>query len=404
MEEQNSNRKSTNQKNPKKRKSQWVYVKIGTRIVDVKKVFISADEDWDHIKESSTVVTQKEEKRNSEIWNWASGGKSIAGQKTTKNMSQTLTKFVYKNEPKVVESRGRTTKKVKSTLHPTLPKIVRSSPTPSPPARASLSSTNNSPLITRKISKKDISSSKKVSAKLPGRNPNSIKLNPINDSSLHKNKIKKSQKTEKTKPRKSEKQVSSEDKSSADKDSILKNDSNANEIIESKEILDEGFASDYSGTCNGSNQDNTSGETTPMNEESKFSKFSDDTPNIERKVRSNSVPHDGRHISNTFQSSSHIIRLTNSFKIEAENTNNSKDETGESNGRGQRFTLEMTEVVDVNLSDEIELTKEGEEDAQFSCDIDSLIDSEAKKLMKLNINNALDEIQTEDRLSIVLQV
>lgn len=401
MEEQNSNRKSTNQKNPKKRKSQWVYVKIGTRIVDVKKVFISADEDWDHIKESSTVVTQKEEKRNSEIWNWASGGKSIAGQKTTKNMSQTLTKFVYKNEPKVVESRGRTTKKVKSTLHPTLPKIVRSSPTPSPPARASLSSTNNSPLITRKSSKKDISSSKKVSAKLPGRNPNSIKLNPINDSSLHKNKIKKSQKTEKTKPRKSEKQVSSEDKSSADKDSILKNDSNANEIIESKEILDEGFASDYSGTCNGSNQDNTSGETTPMNEESKFS---DDTPNIERKVRSNSVPHDGRHISNTFQSSSHIIRLTNSFKIEAENTNNSKDETGESNGRGQRFTLEMTEVVDVNLSDEIELTKEGEEDAQFSCDIDSLIDSEAKKLMKLNINNALDEIQTEDRLSIVLQV
>ena len=401
MEEQNSSRKSTNQKNPKKRKSQWVYVKIGTRIVDVKKVFISADEDWDHIKESSTVVTQKEEKRNSEIWNWASGGKSIAGQKTTKNMSQTLTKFVYKNEPKVVESRGRTTKKVKSTLHPTLPKIVRSSPTPSPPARASLSSTNNSPLITRKSSKKDISSSKKVSAKLPGRNPNSIKLNPINDSSLHKNKIKKSQKTEKTKPRKSEKQVSSEDKSSADKDSILKNDSNANEIIESKEILDEGFASDYSGTCNGSNQDNTSGETTPMNEESKFS---DDTPNIERKVRSNSVPHDGRHISNTFQSSSHIIRLTNSFKIEAENTNNSKDETGESNGRGQRFTLEMTEVVDVNLSDEIELTKEGEEDAQFSCDIDSLIDSEAKKLMKLNINNALDEIQTEDRLSIVLQV
>ena len=401
MEEQNSNRKSTNQKNPKKRKSQWVYVKIGTRIVDVKKVFISADEDWDHIKESSAVVTQKEEKRNSEIWNWASGGKSIAGQKTTKNMSQTLTKFVYKNEPKVVESRGRTTKKVKSTLHPTLPKIVRSSPTPSPPARASLSSTNNSPLITRKSSKKDISSSKKVSAKLPGRNPNSIKLNPINDSSLHKNKIKKSQKTEKTKPRKSEKQVSSEDKSSADKDSILKNDSNANEIIESKEILDEGFASDYSGTCNGSNQDNTSGETTPMNEESKFS---DDTPNIERKVRSNSVPHDGRHISNTFQSSSHIIRLTNSFKIEAENTNNSKDETGESNGRGQRFTLEMTEVVDVNLSDEIELTKEGEEDAQFSCDIDSLIDSEAKKLTKLNINNALDEIQTEDRLSIVLQV
>ena len=63
----------------------------------------------------------------------------------------------------------------------------------------------------------------------------------------------------------------------------------------------------------------------------------------------------------------------------------------------------MTEVVDVNLSDEIELTKEGEEDAKFSCDIDSLIESEAKKLMKLNINNALDEIQTEDRLSIILQ-
>ena len=63
----------------------------------------------------------------------------------------------------------------------------------------------------------------------------------------------------------------------------------------------------------------------------------------------------------------------------------------------------MTEVVDVNLSDDIELTKEGEEEAQFSYDIDSLIESEAKKLMKVNINNALDEIQTEDRLSIILQ-
>ena len=403
MEESNSNKKHSSTKRPRKRKSHWVYVKIGTRIVDVKKVFISADEDWNHIKESSKVVAHTDEKRNKEMWNWASGGKSISGQKVTKNTTQTLTKFVYKNEPKVVEPRGRTTKKVKSTLQPTLPKIVRSSPTPSPPGRASISSTKNSPAHRKSSLKRESPTPQKDNSKFPGRNPNSIKLNPIRESSLQTNKSKRSQKSGKANCKKSERLLSLKNELSTVSDSKSVGKSINDGSNENKEILDEGFASDYSGAGNGSYQDNTSGESSPLNEESRFSEFAPDETKKERTVRSNSVPHDGRSIQKKFQSSSHIIRLTNSFKIEAENTNNSKIGNGEVNERGKLFTLEMTEVVNVNLQNEQDIIKDGEDETHFSYDIDSLIASEAKKLREMNIVSALDEIRSEEQISIILQ-
>ena len=404
MEDSNSNKIPSSPKRPRKRKSHWVYVKIGTRIVDVKKVFISADEDWNHIKESSKVVAQKEEKRNKEVWNWASGGKSISGQKVSKNTTETLTKFVYKNEPTVVEPRGRATKKVKSTLQPTLPKIIRSSPTPSPPGRAPISSTKNSPVHRRSSLKRESSPTpQKRDSKFLGRNPNSIKLNPIRESRLQTNKSKKTQKPGKSNSKKSERPMSLKSDLSTDSNSKIVGNSINDGSLENKEILDEGFASDYSGAGSGSYQDNTSGESSPLNEESRFSKFAPDETKKKRTVRSNSVPHDERSINKKFQSSSHIIRLTNSFKIEAENTNNSKTENGEVNERGKLFTLEMTEVVNVNLQNELDITKDGEDETHFSYDIDSLIASEAKKLREVNIVSALDEIRSEEQISIILQ-
>ena len=404
MDNSKSNNKNMNQKKPKKRKSHWVYVKIGTRIVDVKKVFISADEDLNHIQESSQVVTHTEEKRNKEVWNWASGGKSISGQKVTQNTKQTLTKFVYKNEPKVVQPRGRPANKVKSNLQPTLPKIVRSSPTPSPPARAPISSKKNNPLVRKNSLKKDASSPKKSNENFPERNPNSIKLNPINDNSLRGHKYKKIPKADKVKSRKTQRLGRHQEKYTDDNNSTKHQESGNGESMEKKELLDEGFASDFSAAGNSSMQDNTSGETTPSSDESKSTNYSSEDSNKDCKFRSNSVPHVGSKKNNRFQSSSHIIRLTNKFQIEADNTNNGNKQSSGFNERGKLFTLEMTEVVNLNLGNGIAVTQDNHEEEATSFDhVESLILSEAKKLREINIMSALDELRSEETLPIILQ-
>ena len=130
------------EKKPKKKRSQWVYVKIGTRIVDVKRVVVSNDdssspEGKTEAKKSKKCISSRttEENRNKEVWKWASGGKSLSGQHTTTRTSESSTKFVYKSEPKIVHPRGRPTNKTKTNTEQNLPKIVRSSPTPSPPTR-----------------------------------------------------------------------------------------------------------------------------------------------------------------------------------------------------------------------------------------------------------------------------
>ena len=176
--------------------------------------------------------------------------------------------------------------------------------------------------------------------------------------------------------------------------------------IENKEMHDEGFASDYSAAGNSSMQDNSSGETTPSSDDSKSTNYSSEDSNKDRRFRSNSVPHDVLQNNKRFQSSSHIIRLTNSFKIEAENRNNGSKQSSECNDGGQHFTLEMAEVVNVNLGNGIEVTQDNhdeEEEAKTFHDIDSWIVSEAKKLSEINIRSALDELRSEETLPIILQ-
>ena len=390
-----------------KRKSHWVYVKIGTRIVDVKKVAISADDDGDHITHKTKLVSHTEQKRNKEIWKWASGGKSISSEQVTKSVKQTSTKFVYKSEPKVVQQRGRPTNKVKSTLHPTLPKIVRSSPTPSPPARSMVNSTKGSTLIKKNIVSNAPSSPPKSSGRFPSRNPNSLKLNPINDSNFLTNKTKKIAKGIKIKARKldaekNKEQRFNEGKSSTAEEKISNNEKNC----EKTESIDEGFASDYSGTGKRSSIDNSSGDNSPLREEIKSTTFTSERP-MHRNVRSNSLSNDAQCSTNQFHTSSHIIRLTNSFKIQTENKQNGIP-TGELNKGERLFTLEMTEVVNVNLSDGIRIDesvngKSQDSPNQTIYNVDSLIESEAKKLIEANILCALDEIRLEEKLPIILQ-
>ena len=93
MDETNASKSNVTQKKSKKKKSHWVYVKIGTRIVDVKKIAISADEDWDHITQKSQLLSLKEENRNREVWKWASGGKSTSEQQITRSTKNTSTKL-----------------------------------------------------------------------------------------------------------------------------------------------------------------------------------------------------------------------------------------------------------------------------------------------------------------------
>ena len=297
MDGTNKNNTNVSHKKSRKKKSQWVYVKIGTRIVDVKKVAISADEDWDHITQTSKFLSHTEEKRNKEVWKWASGGKSITTEQVTKNTKQTSTRFVYKSEPKVVQQRGRPAKKLKSTLHPSLPKIVRSSPTPSPPARKVVTPTKNTSLVKKHASTNDYSSSPRGRGRLPERNPNSVKLNPINDNNLHTNKTKKMSKGTKVKSKKSEVMKNKEQEFNGNKcSSRAEGKSNDRGNQENKEPIDEGFASDYSCTGNGSLVENSSGDTTPSRDDPKSTTFKSDKPNIV-KVRSNSLSYDEKYIS-----------------------------------------------------------------------------------------------------------
>ena len=73
------------------------------------------------------------------------------------------------------------------------------------------------------------------------------------------------------------------------------------------------------------------------------------------------------------------------------------------------FTLEMTEVVNVNLKDEICIDEESVNGKSHDASdqkiyiVDYLIESEAKKLREANILCALDELRLEEKLPIILQ-
>ena len=407
MDETNASKSSVTQKKSKKKKSHWVYVKIGTRIVDVKKIAISADEDWDHITQKSQLLSLKEENRNREVWKWASGGKSTSEQQITRSTKNTSTKFVYKSEPKVVQQRGRTTNKLKSTLHPTLPKIVRSSPTPSPPARSIPRSKENTSLAKKNNISKVIHSPNRDNRRLLERNPNSLKLNPISDSDLHINKTKKTLKGTKVKSKKPETTIEKTHMLNKDKRNSLENKAlNSKRSKENNDTIDEGFASDYSGAGNGSSIDNSSGDNTPLHEESKSDSYTSDKLE-KRKVRSSSLPRSSLCSTSQFQRSSHIIRLTNSFKFETNNQQKTSP-AGKSNEGEHSFTLEMTEVLDVNVTDEIGIPENENNVSEATGhvttrDINLQIESEAKKLREKNILCALEEIRIEDKISIILQ-
>ena len=60
-------------------------------------------------------------------------------------------------------------------------------------------------------------------------------------------------------------------------------------------------------------------------------------------------------------------------------------------------------MVKRQKQNEQDITKDGEDETHFSYDIDSLIASEAKRLRELNIVSALDEIRSEEQISIILQ-
>ena len=90
--------KNPSNKMEKKNKSRWVYIKIGTRIVDVKKIRPSNDEDMALFIGKQKVLSHTKEKRNREIWKWATGGKSVSNKQVTTMTTETSTKFVYKSE------------------------------------------------------------------------------------------------------------------------------------------------------------------------------------------------------------------------------------------------------------------------------------------------------------------
>ena len=400
MDDKNKN--NVNIKRSKRKKSHWVYVKIGTRIVDVKKVAISADEDWDHITQNSKSLSHTEQKRNKEVWKWASGGNSISSEQVTNSVRQTTTKFVYKSEPKVVQQRGRPANKRKSTLHPTLPKIIRSSPTPSPPARSMVNSKKSITLIKHNVDSRAVPFQPKISEQLPSRNPNSLKLNPIKNSNFLANTTHKIAKGIKMKARKEDVGKNKDIQPNEEK-FRTKEQASDEKSHENKELIDEGFASDHSVTGKSSSIDNSSGSNSPLREEIKSTTFTSKRP-ILRKFRSNSLPHDAQCSINQFHTSSHIIRLTNSFKIQTENKQNGIS-GGELNKGEQLFTLEMTEVVNVNLSDGISIDEKSNtrDRSDPTVYVDSLIESEAKKLREANILCALDEIRLEERLAIIVQ-
>ena len=406
MDENDINKNDATPKKSKKKKLHWVYVKIGTRIVDVKKVVISADDDWNHISEhtkrSSHIET--ESKRNKEVWNWATGGKSVSKQQVTTSTKRT-TKFVYRSEPKIVSQRGRPSQKSKSTLQPTLPKIVRSSPTPSPTGRVANYSSPTAASVRKNNAPKAIESPKKGKKYIPKRNNNSVKLNPIDDSNLIANKKRKTSKDRK---------INLDKHNKVDKQKLSNGhlEGNTEENItqtnedENKEIVDEGFSSDYSGAGKRSSSDTSSGDSTPSDGESKVT----NTPQDESKhckPRSNSLPRNNRSITNQFKRASHIIRLTNRFKFEAQNDQNPTTNRALDEGN-RRITLEMTEVVDMDLKDEIHLQKvdnvnNDEELDKGYQEMMSSIESEAIRLREVNIMNALDELRSEELLHIVLE-
>ena len=406
MDKHNTNENDVIPKKSKKKKLHWVYVKIGTRIVDVKKVVISADDDWSHISEhtkrSSHIET--ESKRNKEVWNWATGGKSVSKQQVTTSTKQT-TKFVYKSEPKIVSQRGRPSQKSKSTLQPTLPKIVRSSPTPSPTGRVANYSSPTAASVRKNNAPKARESPQKGKKYIPKRNNNSVKLNPIDESNLIANKKRKTSKDRKTNLDQQNKLERQNLSNGHLEDNAEENISQPNED-ENKEIVDEGFSSDYSGAGKRSSSDTSSGDSTPSDGESKVTSTPQDESK-HRKPRSNSLPRHNRSITNQFKRASHIIRLTNRFKFEAQNDKNPTTNTAPNEGN-RRFTLEMTEVVDMDLKNEIHLHKvenvnnDKELDEAYQNMI-SAIESEAIRLRELNIMHALDELRSEEQLPIVLQ-
>ena len=406
MDENNTNKNDVIKKRSKKKKLHWVYVKIGTRIVDVKKVVISADEDWNHIsghtKRSSHIET--ESKRNKEVWNWATGGKSMSKQQVTTSTKQT-TKFVYKSEPKIVSQRGRPSQKSKSTLQPTLPKIVRSSPTPSPTGRVSNYSSPTAASVRKNNAPKVRESPQKGKKYIPKRNNNGVKLNPIDDSNSIANKKRKTAKDRKTNLDKHNKLDKQKLSNGHLEDNTEENSTPTNEE-ENKEIVDEGFSSDYSGAGKRSSSDASSGDSTPSDGEFKVTNTpQDDSKHC--KPRSNSLPRNNRSITNQFKRASHIIRLTNRFKFEAQNDQNPPTDRALNEGN-RRFTLEMTEVVDMDLKDEIHLQKvdnvnNDEELDKGYQEMMSSIESEAIRLREVNIMNALDELRSEELLHIVLE-
>ena len=405
MDENDTNKNDVIKKRSKKKKLHWVYVKIGTRIVDVKKVVISADDDWNHISEhtkrSSHIET--ESKRNKEVWNWATGGKSVSKQQVTTSTKQT-TKFVYRSEPKIVSQRGRPSQKSKSTLQPTLPKIVRSSPTPSPTGRLANYSSPTAASVRKNNAPKAIESPKKGKKYIPKRNNNSVKLNPIDDSNLIANKKRKTSKDRK---------INLDKHNKVDKQKLSNGhlEGNTEENItqtnedENKEIVDEGFSSDYSGAGKRSSSDTSSGDSTPSDGESKVTNTPQDKSK-HCKPRSNSLPRNNRSVTNQFKRASHIIRLTNRFKFEAQNDRNPTTNRALNEGN-RRITLEMTEVVDMDLKDEIHLQKvqnanNDEELDKGNQNMMSAIESESIRLREVNIMHALDELRSEELLHIVL--
>ena len=145
----------------------------------------------------------------------------------------------------------------------------------------------------------------------------------------------------------------------------------------------------------------------PGEMESDRSSMSDVIVNSPFKPRSNSLPRNNRSITNQFKRASHIIRLTNRFKFEAQNDQNPPTDRALKEGN-RRFTLEMTEVVDMDLKDEIHLQKvdnvnNDEELDKGYQEMMSSIESEAIRLREVNIMNALDELRSEELLHIVLE-